>query len=478
MASPLLTDKDPVASSDVVVTLYPTQAKEDALNTLHESAVEKEKDKKDDESTMSLSTIDQRVCENWDQDWKELKGQRDRVVTAMQFDADRIVAGYDGMTIEVTDIRSGKKLRQLEGHESSVWCLEFVGNTLVSGAVDHTVRVWDLEGGVCTHVFRHHLSTVRCLRIVMPVNVNSDPKGVPRYEPESPVVISGSRDSTLDVWRLPDPELNGHLSPTDMDSWLLHSLTGHTLSVRDVVAEGSTAVSASYDKTVGVWNISTGALVHRLQGHTQKVYSVALDRARNICMSGSMDGDVRVWSLDDGTCLHVLKGHESLVGLLSLCPGPGLLISAAGDSTLRIWDPVQGISLHTLTGHDAAVTSFHHDDSKIISGSDGAIMLWDIKSGKFVRDLMTGINAVWQVKLDKRRCIAAVMRGYDGHSCGHIYFEILDYGVNETSRNVHDASVEPGAIDGNLGDAFADPSRKRKTEDQLDGFSKRHDKVE
>ncbi|GJJ70925.1 hypothetical protein EMPS_03275 [Entomortierella parvispora] len=412
--------------------LYSSQASQDAAETTPGNAVEdkRQKEEMDVEGTLSPWTPDQQIRGNWNQDWAQFKGHESYSLTCMQIDADRIVAGYDDMTIEVTDIRSGKKLHQLEGHEGGVWSLEFVGNTLVTGATDRTVRVWDLERGVCTHVFRHHLSTVRCLQIVMPVNVNSDPKGVPRYEPEFPVVVSGSRDSTLVVWLLPNPELNGHRSPTDMDSWLLHSLTGHTSSVRALAAEGCTAISGSYDTTVCVWNICTGALVHRLQGHTQKIYSVALDRARHICMSGSMDDDVRVWSLEDGTCLHVLKGHESLVGLLSLCPGPGLLISAAGDSTLRIWDPVQGICLHTLTGHDAAITSFHHDDSKIISGSDGAIKLWDIKSGKFVRNLMTGIDAVWQVKLDKRRCVAAVRRlNADSNVQSNTFIEVLDYGV-------------------------------------------------
>ncbi|KAG0044522.1 SCF ubiquitin ligase complex subunit cdc4 [Gryganskiella cystojenkinii] len=367
------------------------------------------------------------------QNWKtgrakyiQFKGHSDKVVTCLQFDSDKIISGYEDQSIHVYDTSNGSRLKQLDGHEGGVWALQYLGNTLVSGATDRTVRVWDIEKGICTHIFRGHTSTVRCLQIVMPVNVNKDPNGPPKYEPEFPVIVTGSRDSTLLVWRLPDPELNGHISPTD-GSWLLHSLVGHTQSVRALAAEGSTLVSGSYDCTVRVWNICTGALVHRLTGHTQKVYSIVLDRERNQCMSGSMDAMVRIWSLEDGTCLHVLEGHASLVGLLGLSANH--LVSAAADCTVRVWDPARGVCLRILTGHAAAITCFQHDGNKVISGSDGNLKMWDFKTGKFIRNLLTGLVSVWQVKFDERRCVAAVKRTEPNGGAEATYFEVMDYGI-------------------------------------------------
>lgn len=238
-------------------------------------------------------------------------GHSNHVVTCLQFDSEKIISGSDDQCIHVYDTVTGSRLKKLDGHEGGVWALQYRGNTLVSGSTDRTVRVWDIEKGICTHTFRGHTSTVRCLQIVMPVNVNKDPHGVPRYEPEFPVIVTGSRDSTLLVWRLPDPNLNAHIPPTD-GSWLLHTLVGHSQSVRALAAEGSTLVSGSYDCSVRVWNLCTGTLVHRLQGHTQKVYSVVLDTERNQCMSGSMDASVRIWSLEDGSCLHILDGKDLL----------------------------------------------------------------------------------------------------------------------------------------------------------------------
>ncbi|KAK3831017.1 MAG: hypothetical protein J3R72DRAFT_249338 [Linnemannia gamsii] len=384
----------------------------------------------------------------------QFRGHSDRVVTCLQFDSEKIISGYDDQSIHVYDTVTGNRLKKLDGHEGGVWALQYRGNTLVSGATDRTVRVWDIEKGICTHVFRGHTSTVRCLQIVMPVNVNKDPHGVPKYEPEFPVIVTGSRDSTLLVWRLPDPELNGHMSPTD-NGWLLHTLQGHTQSVRALAAEGSTLVSGSYDCTVRVWNIVTGALVHRLQGHAQKVYSVVLDKERNQCMSGSMDSYVRIWSLEDGSCLHVLEGHAALVGLLGL--NANHLVSAAADCTVRIWDPARGVCLRVLAAHSAAITCFQHDGTKVISGSDGNLKMWDFNTGKFVRNLLTGLGSVWQVKFDERRCVAAVQRAAaNGANVpnGLTYFEVLDYGVygieepfeNAPPLPVDDVAVGPAGV--------------------------------
>ncbi|KAG0198887.1 SCF ubiquitin ligase complex subunit cdc4 [Mortierella sp. GBA30] len=383
------------------------------------------------------------IRQNWSKGrakYIQFSGHSDRVVTCLQFDCEKIISGYDDQSIHVYDTVTGNRLKKLDGHEGGVWALQYRGNTLVSGATDRTVRVWDIEKGICTHTFRGHTSTVRCLQIVMPINVNKDPHGPPKYEPEFPVIVTGSRDSTLLVWRLPDPELNGHISPTD-SSWLLHTLVGHTQSVRALAAEGSTLVSGSYDCSVRVWNICTGALVHRLMGHTQKVYSVVLDTERNQCMSGSMDAFVRIWSLEDGSCLHVLEGHGSLVGLLGL--NANHLVSAAADCTVRIWDPARGVCLRILAAHAAAITCFQHDGNKVISGSDGNLKMWDFKTGKFIRNLLTGLGSVWQVKFDERRCVAAVQRAGANGANGATYFEVLDYGVYGIEEPLENAPPLP-----------------------------------
>ncbi|GAA5835698.1 hypothetical protein JCM9279_004621 [Rhodotorula babjevae] len=356
------------------------------------------------------------------------------VVTCLQFDSDKIISASDDNTISVFDMKTGALRANLAGHIGGVWALKYSGNVLVSGSTDRTVRVWDLDSQKCTHAFVGHTSTVRCLQIVEPENVNPDPHGPPIWEPAFPLIVTGSRDSSLRVWKLPMPgkdrdyladmyELEPDVDPASHNPYHLRHLTGHTQAVRALAAKGNTLVSGSYDMDVRVWNVSTGAVRHILRGHTQKVYSVVYDHVRKQCASGSMDSTVRLWSTETGECKAVLEGHTSLVGLLGLTHRN--LVSAAADWTLRIWDPATGACRHALSAHQGAITCFQHDEHKVISGSDGTLKMWDVQTGEFVRDLLTNLTGVWQVAFDERFCVAAVSRN------GRSEFEILDFGIIE-----------------------------------------------
>ncbi|KAJ5482968.1 hypothetical protein N7539_006414 [Penicillium diatomitis] len=348
------------------------------------------------------------------------------VVTCLQFDTDKILTGSDDTNINVYDTKTGALKATLEGHEGGVWALEYHGNTLVSGSTDRSVRVWDIERARCTQVFNGHTSTVRCLQIILPTEIGKDAHGRMEIMPKVPLIITGSRDSNLRVWKLPMPGdreyfPSGALAEDTDCPYFVRTLSGHSHSVRAIAAHGDTLVSGSYDCTVRVWKISTGQVLHTLQGHSLKVYSVVLDHKRNRCISGAMDHLVKVWSLDDGSLLYNLEGHNSLVGLLSL--QNDFLVSAAADSTLRIWDPEHGHCRSKLSAHTGAITCFQHDGYKVISGSDRTLKMWDVSTGACVRDLLTDLSGVWQVKFNDRRCVAAVQRD------NLTYIEVLDFGA-------------------------------------------------
>ncbi|KAI8074237.1 WD40-repeat-containing domain protein [Gilbertella persicaria] len=372
------------------------------------------------------------------QNWKKnlhhkmlLEGHEEDLVTCLQFDDDKIITGSDDHSINVYDIKTGELKRVLKGHDGGVWALQYVGNTLVTGSIDRTVRVWDIERGICRFVLRGHSSTVRCLKIVMPTEI-VHPDGSVTMEPSEPIIVSGSRDTTIRVWRLPDlenePELPLSTCLEDdviSKKFIKYKLVEHEHSVRDLAVHGNTLVSGSYDNNVIVWDLETGRKVHILRGHTMKVYCVAIDPKRRHCISGGMDASVRIWGMDDGECKFILQGHAILVGLLNLADD--CLVSAAADATLRTWNPANGDRLHIMagsTGHQGPITSFQHDKYKVVSGSEGGVKMWDTQTGELLYDLIENVAGVWRVCFDERRCIAAVK---NEHKTQLI---VLDFGIH------------------------------------------------
>ncbi|TIA90237.1 hypothetical protein E3P81_02563 [Wallemia ichthyophaga] len=356
----------------------------------------------------------------------EFERHGQNVVTCLQFDSDKIVTASDGddKSIDISCTKTGRLRKRLRGHTGGVWALQYVGDTLVSGATDRTVRVWDIPSGRCTHVLWGHFSTVRCLAIIMPKwNVSTR-----EYEPPYPIIVSGSRDFTIRIWRLPSPTRDEPWTINDGDvrardnPWPLKLLSGHTNAVRSVAGDGRTLVSGSYDFTVRIWDTVTGNVQHVLRGHNDMVYKVVLDAPRNRCASGSYDGSVKVWSTNKGEQLQSLDGHSSLVGLLGL--NSNSLISAGADSNLKIWNLRSGECEHVLDGHDSAISCMAHDEQKIISGSDGMLKMWNARDGKLKKDILSNLMHIWQVAISDRYLVAA-----SNKMSGQTFINVFDFGT-------------------------------------------------
>jgi F-box and WD-40 domain protein CDC4 len=123
-----------------------------------------------------------------------------------------------------------------------------------------------------------------------------------------------------------------------------------------------------------------------LKGHTDKVYSTIVNLPRNQVYSSSMDHTVRVWNLSSGSCDHVLSYHKTIVVLLSI--SPSFLVSADANGLVCVWD-AQFWHLHQSFTHKYTVTAIQHDDTKVITGSDGLVRVLDITRKGKTQDLLS-----------------------------------------------------------------------------------------
>jgi WD40 repeat protein len=101
--------------------------------------------------------------------------------------------------------------------------------------------------------------------------------------------------------------------------------------------------------------------------------SVAFSPDGSKIISGSDDKTIRVWDASTGIeMLPPLRGHDDWINSVAFSPDGSKIISGSDDKTIRVWDASTGIEmLPPLRGHDGLIYSvaFSPDGSKIISGS-------------------------------------------------------------------------------------------------------------
>jgi len=74
--------------------------------------------------------------------------------------------------------------------------------------------------------------------------------------------------------------------------------------------DGSKLASGSHDRTMRIWNVTTGKVEQMLEGHSDPVMSVAFSRDGSKLASRSDDRTVRVWNVAIGQVEQILKGHS------------------------------------------------------------------------------------------------------------------------------------------------------------------------
>ncbi|KAG8866486.1 hypothetical protein FRC20_008413 [Serendipita sp. 405] len=186
--------------------------------------------------------------------------------------------------------------------------------------------------------------------------------------------------------------------------WLatLNILSGHNGDVLSVgwSADGQRIVSGSYDKTVRIWDVTTGQQQGSLlDGHNDWVESVAFSPDGRRIVSGSIDQTVRIWDVETGK-QHgpSLEGHNGWVQSVAFSPDGRRIVSGSYDKTVRIWDVETG-KQHgpSLEGHDGFVLSvaFSPDGRGIATGSsDKTVRIWDVETGRQHGRSLKGHN-VW-----------------------------------------------------------------------------------
>jgi WD40 repeat protein len=256
---------------------------------------------------------------------------------------------------------------------------------------------------------------------------HTDPVNSVAFSPDGQLIVSGSYDSTVRVWDV----------TTGAER---HAMHGHQEAVHSVAfsPDGKFIVSGSNDNTVRVWDITTGIERHTMHGHEDRVWSVASSPDSQFIVSGSSDYTVRVWDATTGAAQHIMHGHEGWVYSVAFSPNSQLIISGSRDNTVRVWDATTGVERNIMHNHNHLVYSvaFSPDGQSIVSGSDDmTVRVWDPATGSEQHVMLGHKYSVSSVafspdgqfivsgSLDSTMCVWSATTGIQRHTMhGHEKF--------------------------------------------------------
>jgi len=134
----------------------------------------------------------------------------------------------------------------------------------------------------------------------------------------SALVFSPTRSLMREAYKQEEPEWIT-TKPIIEDHWnaCLQMLEGHSDGVMSVTFshDSKLLASASYDKTVRIWDVGTGFLQQTLEGHSDGVMSVAFSHDSKLLASASYDETVRIWDVSTSFCHQIVTVNTVITSL-------------------------------------------------------------------------------------------------------------------------------------------------------------------
>jgi len=260
----------------------------------------------------------------------------------------RFCSGSKDNTIKVWNANTRQAVLSMSNQTMAITAVKWGGEGLIySASKDCTISAWDATDGKLVRVLRGHGHWVNTLALSSEHTLRTgayDHRGAAPSDPgearaaaekryqeasqgQGERLVSGSDDFTMFLWQ-----------PSTSKTHIAR-MTGHVQLVNQVQfsPDGRWILSASFDKSVKLWDGLKGTFLATFRSHVGPVYQVAWSSDSRMFVSGSKDSTLKVWDLRTRKLKVDLPGHADEVFTVDWAPDGSGVASGGKDKVLKLW---------------------------------------------------------------------------------------------------------------------------------------------
>jgi len=197
---------------------------------------------------------------------------------------------------------------------------------------------------------------------------------------DSRFAFSASWDGTVRLWNVATGRT-------------ISKLIGHTKDVLSVAlsVDDRQIITGGLDQKIKIWN-TRSECKHTVDKneHTDAVSCVKFYHAAKpmICVTASWDKTIKVWDSMYMNLKHTFTGHKAQINTLDMVHNSSYLASGSRDGTVMVWDLVKGKFL-TQGDCDSPVNCvlFSQKLYWLIIGTEEGIKVLDLPTQEFLQDI-------------------------------------------------------------------------------------------
>ena len=270
-------------------------------------------------------------------------------------------------------------IEQLTAHGGPVKGLAISKNNkyMASASFDYSVVLWKLNPIEENNTLIGHDAAVNTVK----------------FSPRENILASGGDDNKLLLWPLKYPLKKDN----EIEPFILGKHKGKIVDL-DFSRNGKYLLSASWDGSVGIWDIKKRKNIKFLKGHKGPVYSVKYSKDNKYIYSSGYDGEIKMWEAKNGNYIRPLIKNGWGISVFEIDEKKNFIAYGSTDGKIKI-KKMKEDTLILKIGEDRTpiLSMYYLEKENLISfgNAKGRMIILHTNSWSLVRDFNAVNGPIW-----------------------------------------------------------------------------------